>query len=229
MGSSFDDLLAFVASKRDKINTISNDREVYGDMYKKWLDAIANNKNAYAKYLEDSQKELIVAQRDYEDTLAGTVNIRLGDILREYFKLANLDDKNAKVLVRPNIFVYDGDIASGEDMLPLSECIEREKWNNLEICISAREGAGYRVKECLGVPLEFEAIQGDGKTLYEHCYLENRGDGVREICLKGNVNDYICKFSIAQLLSETSSNSSKRPNIGDALIATYNSQDLVKQ
>lgn len=218
MGSNFDELVSFVENKKKKIETIDKDRNEYRALYDKWTKSVVNSYNAYLKYMEDSYNDLRQARDDYFSTLTETVTLKLGDILSEYYTLTSLDRENAVVCARPNVFIDEGD-----DMY--EECKNAESSHNLEIVIKAKDSNNLKYLTAFAVPLEFDVIQGDGKTLYEHCYLEDREYDTKEVCLGGEIEEFLCKFTIGELTAKDA----RDKKIKDAIIAAYNAQELVKE
>lgn len=218
MGSNFDELVSFVENKKKKIETIDKDRNEYRALYDKWTKSVMNSYNAYLKYMEDSYNDLRQARDDYFSTLTETVTLKLGDILSEYYSLTSLNRENAVVFARPNVFIDEGD-----DLY--EECKQAERYHKLEVVIKSKEGDKLKYLTAFAVPLEFDAIQGDGKTLYEHCYLEDREYDTKEVCLDGDVDEFLCKFTIGELTS----NATRSKKMKSAIISAYNAQELVKE
>ena len=162
-------------------------------------------------FLEQDPKKLIIP-------------IKLSDLINELCSITKNNIKSLDVFLTTNVLLSQISYNEPEDLT--LEKLQHKLKSKLEIKISnnnLQEKSPINIQ--FELPLDISSKMANGELLFDNLGLLNKGNDF-EIIVEKNIGNYICNFTLDQILSEIQLSSQPKGALKKAVINCYKSKKI---
>lgn len=192
MNGDINQYLERIINLRNEISLINNDINI--------------KREEFAKLIEQLNYQINIRRREL-DMLQENAHfpVRLGDLIFELSNFSGLDIHSIDVSLKTNVMFLGS--YNFVEMVNLYKNSKKNYYIRMQIDSKETNGKDIKFSYFSFLPIDFNAIQEDGKTLLEHCSLvttEMFDGNYTEIVIDKDIDDVILYFDLSYLqMNET--------------------------